>query len=134
MRKILLVLLVGMTLLIPESLSARTYRIVSVSNTVDPSLPSPTPTPHRPQMPALHPILVGINEDSGDLCILFNRSVENVNMTIKHNSVIIDGDHLNVINGQSIIYNMNSFEEGQYTLSIESEGHIMSQYEITIYD
>jgi len=133
MRKIIFVLLAGMTLFIPGSLYARTYSIVNVSNTVDPGFPSPTPTPHRPQMPAFHPILVNINEDSGDLCILFNQSAEDVNITIKYNGVTIDEDNLSVLNGQCIIYNMNSYEEGLYTLSIESEGNIMSQYEISIY-
>ena len=85
-------------------------------------------------MPAFHPILVDINEDSGDLGILFNQSVENVNITIKYNGVTIDEDNLSVLNGQCIIYNMNSYEEGQYTLTIESEGNTLSQYEIIIYE
>ncbi len=134
MRKFIFVLLAGMTLFIPESLYARTYSLVNVSNTVDPDFPSPTPTPHRPQMPAFHPILVDINEDSGDLGILFNQSIENVNITIKYNGVTIDEDNLSVLNGQCIIYNMNSYEEGQYTLTIESEGNALSQYEIIIYE
>ena len=134
MRKIFFVLLAGMTLFIPESLYARTYSLVNVSNTVDPGFPSPTPTPHRPQMPVFHPILVDINEDSGDLGILFNQSIENVNITIKYNGVTIDEDNLSVLNGQCIIYNMNSYEEGQYTLTIESEGNTLSQYEIIIYE
>ena len=134
MRKIIFVLLAGIILFIPESLYARTYSLVSVSNTVDPGYPSPTPTSHRPQMPAFHPILVGINEDSGDLCILFNQSVEDINITIKYNGVTINEDNLSVLKGQCIIYNMNSYEEGQYVLFIESEGNIISHYEITIYD
>jgi hypothetical protein len=134
MRKIFFVLLAGMTLFIPESLYARTYSLVNVSNTVDSDFPSPTLTPHRPQMPAFHPILVDINEDSGDLGILFNQSIENVNITIKYNGVTIDEDNLSVLNGQCIIYNMYSYEVGQYTLTIESEGNTLSQYEIIIYE
>ena len=46
----------------------------------------------------------------------------------------IDEDNLSVLNGQCIIYNMNSYEVGQYTLTIESEGNTLSQYEIIIYE
>ena len=46
----------------------------------------------------------------------------------------IPEDYVDVAIGQISIYNIGSYEEGRYTLTVESEGKIMSQYEITIND
>ena len=136
MKKFFLIMLAGMMLFIPEYLYAglRTYSLEKKTNSVDPGFPSPTPTPHRPQMPSFNPITVEINEDSGEMCILFNCSIDDVNITITNNGTTIENNNINAICGQCIIYNMNSYEKGQYILTIESGGNILSQYEISIYE
>lgn len=129
-------LLVGMMLFIPESsyASLRTYNIVKLPSSIDTDLPAPPLLPERPHMPAFNLIIVEIDEESGDMGILFNRSIDDVNITITHNGTTIEDDNICVIYGQCIIYNMNNYEEGQYVLTIENEGNILSKYEISIYE
>ena len=83
-------------------------------------------------MPAFNPIVVSINEDSGNLYILFNRSIENVHISILGNGAIIDEDSDSVMAGQTIIFNLGNYEEGQYLLTIESNDEVLSQYIIFI--
>ena len=136
MRKTLFLLLVVTMLLIPEDLHAglRTYNLVELPISVDTDLPSPTPPPHRPQMFTINPIIMEIDEGSGDLHILFNMSIDNANIIITHNGARIEENNISIICEQYIIYNMSCYEEGQYILTIESEGSILSQYEINIYE
>ena len=132
MRKIIFILLAGIMLLIPKSFCAKTYSLANVSNSVDSDPPRPSTRPHHPLMPAFNPIVVSINEDSGNLYILFNRSIENVHISILGNGAIIDEDSDSVMAGQTIIFNLGNYEEGQYLLTIESNGEVLSQYIIFI--
>lgn len=134
MRKIIFVLLTGMMLFIPQSLCAglRTYSL-KIDPSSSPQPPLPQASPGR-RMPAFNPVTVEIDEESGDMGILFNRSIDDVNITITHNGTTIEDDNICVIYGQCIIYNMNNYEEGQYVLTIENEGNILSKYEISIYE
>lgn len=120
---------------IPNGLYAtiRTYSVVKMSS-VDPGYPSPTPTPHRPQMPSFNPIIVGLDEETGDLYIEFNRSMEDVSISITHCGITIDEDNISAQSGQYIIYNLDDYEEGQYILTIQSDGVVISQYSISIID
>ena len=132
MRKIIFILLAGIMLLIPKSFCAKTYSLANVSNSVDSDPPRPSTRPHHPLMPAFNPIVVSINEDSGNLYILFNRSIENVHISISGNGTIIDEDSESVMAGQTVIFNLGNYEEGQYLLTIESNGEVLSQYIIFI--
>ena len=133
MRKIIFILLAGIMLLIPKSFCAKTYSLANVSNSVDSDPPRPSTRPHHPLMPAFNPIVVSINEDSGNLYILFNRSIENVHISILGNGAIIDEDSDSVMAGQTtIIFNLGNYEEGQYLLTIESNDEVLSQYIIFI--
>lgn len=132
MRKIIFILLAGIMLLIPKSFCAKTYSLANVSNSVDSDPPRPSTRPRHPLMPAFNPIVVSINEDSGNLYILFNRSIENVHISILGNGAIIDEDSDSVMAGQTIIFNLGNYEEGQYLLTIESNDEVLSQYIIFI--
>ena len=132
MKKIIYVLLAGIMLLIPEVSYAKTYSLANVPTSVDPDMPRPSTRPHHPLMPAFNPIVVSINEDSGDLYLLFNRSIEEVHISILDNGAIIEEDSENVMAGQTVIFNMGNYEGGQYTLTIESNDEVLSQYIIFI--
>lgn len=132
MKKIIYVLLAGIMLLIPEVSYAKTYSLANVSNSVDPDMPRPSTRPHHPLMPAFNPIVVSINEDLGNLYILFNRSIEEVHISISGNGTIIDENCKSVMAGQTVIFNLGNYEEGQYTLTIESNDEVLSQYIIFI--
>ena len=83
-------------------------------------------------MPACRPFIVDINEDTGDLYILFNRSIEDVHISILGNEAIIDEDTESVLAGQIIMFHLGNYEEGQYTLTIKSNDEVLSQYIIFI--
>lgn len=135
MKKFIYVLLFGMMLLIPSSMYAhKAYSIVKVSTTTDPSFPSPTPPPYRPKSVAISSVSVSIDEYSGDLFIAINKSIENVHITISYNGMSIEDDTLSAIYGQSIMYNMSTYEDGVYYLTIEGDGNVLSKYKIMIFD
>ena len=109
--------------------SSRVYSVVGAEQTIK---PDPHGKPLTPHMPARYPFVININENTGDLYVLFNRSIENVHISILGNGAIIDEDSDSVMAGQTIIFNLGNYEEGQYLLTIESNDEVLSQYIIFI--
>ena len=114
--------------------SSRTYQIVNITSAIPVIKHGPNGGPIIAKIPALSPVIININEDNGELYVVFNSSTPSTHIVFLYNGETIDEDFLDVTVGKTIIYNIGSYEEGKYTLTIESEGHIMSQYEITIID
>lgn len=130
MKKIFLIMFAGLMLWTSKSqASSRVYSVVCTEQTIK---PVPQGGPITPKMPARYPFVININEDTGNLYILFNRSIENVHISISGNGTIIDEDTESVMAGQTVIFNLGNYEEGQYLLTIESNGEVLSQYIIFI--
>lgn len=135
MKKSVFILLAGLFLFPSRSLaSSRTYQIINTTTSIPVIKHGPNGGPIIAKMPAHSPIILNVNEDSGELYIVFNSSIPSMHICFSQNGETIDEDFVDVTVGQTMIYNLSSYEEGQYTLTIESEGNILSQYEITIYD
>ena len=135
MNKLVLILFVGLMLFTLRSLaSSRTYQIVNANSALPVIKHGPNGGPIEAKMPALNPVVIDINEDNGELYVVFNSSMPSTRIIIRNGEVVNEEDYVDVAIGQIIIYNIGSYEEGRYTLTVESEGKIMSQYEITIND
>lgn len=135
MKKSVFILLVGVILFTSRSLaSSRSYQIVNTTNSIPVIKHGPNGGPIIAKMPVHCPIVLNINEDSGELYVMFNSSISSTHISFSRNGEIVDEDYEDVIAGQTIIYNLGGYEEGLYTLTIESEGNILCQYEIAISD
>lgn len=130
MKKVFVALFLGVALLFSGNLYAgdKNFSIRTPSN------PAPTPAPHRPGMPAFHPVIASIDAETGELYLQFNRSMSSVEITISQNNTVYEDDIMNVVSGQTVIYEMGDYDTGEYTLSVEVDGDTIAQYTIVIED
>lgn len=128
MKKLLVSLLVGVALLFSGNLYAgdKNFHIT------DPGNPGPVQNPIRPKMPASYPIIASIDAETGELYVLFNSNMLSVEISISQNSIVYEDDTMSVISGQTVIYQLGSYDTGEYTLCIENDGNIIAQYTIVI--
>lgn len=125
MKKVFVTLLVGVTLLLSGNLYAgnKVYTLHGIR---------PYPTPIRPKAPANHPVLAVIDEETGELTIMFNTSINSVDIVISQNGVVIESDNTSAVSGQTVIYDLSAYNVGEYTLSIVAGGDVIAEYSITI--
>lgn len=122
MKKVFVTLLMGVGLLFSGNVYADDYSVE----------PIPTQKPHKPGMPAFRPVIASIDAETGELCLLFNREMSGVEISISKNGVMYENDIVNVIAGQPLLYDMSVYNSGIYTLSIEVDGDIIAQYSIIV--
>ena len=123
MNKLFVTLLLGMTFLFSGNLYAGNKYYIK---------PAPTVNPHKPKAPAYHPIFVSIDEETGELTIMFNTSINSVDIVISQNGVVIESDNTSAVSGQTVIYDLSAYNVGEYTLSIVAGGDVIAEYSITI--
>lgn len=75
---------------------------------------------------------VDVDQDSCELCITFTDNVCNLVLSLTKNGVTYEEDELDAITGQTVIYNLDNYEIGDYDLTIEEDGIIVAIYTITI--
>ena len=126
MKKLFVTLLVGVALLFSENLYA------GGKNYVIRTKPTTTNHPMMPKMPAFHPVLTSIDAETGELYVLFNSNMLSVEISISQNNIVYEDDTMSVISGQTVIYQLGSYDTGEYTLCIENDGDIIAQYTIVI--
>lgn len=123
MKKVFVTLLVGVALLLSGNLYAgNKYRI----------RPTSTPIPNKIGMPAFRPVIADIDEETGELSILFNRTMTSVDIIISQNGVTIESDNTSVVSGQVVVYDLSTYAVGDYTLSVETGGDVITEFSITI--
>ena len=94
--------------------------------------PAPTPVPHKPGMPAFHPVFASIDAETGELTIYFNTTINSVDIVISQNGVMIESDNTSAVSGQTALYDLSAYSVGEYTLSIVTGGDVIAEYSITI--
>lgn len=129
MKKVFVTLLMGVALLFSGNLYAGN-KIYSVKPV--PGKPAPTPNPHIPKSPTNYPLIVVIDEVSGELSLVFYNTINSVDISISENGVIIENDSISVVSGQTVLYDLATYDVGIYTLSIETGGDLIAEYSITI--
>lgn len=124
MKKVFVTLL-GVALLLSGNLYAGN-KVYSLNHL------KPYPTPIRPKIPANHPVLTNIDEETGELSILFNTTINSVNISISQNGVTIESDNTSVVSGQVVVYDLSTYAVGEYTLSVETGGDVITEFSITV--
>jgi hypothetical protein len=83
-------------------------------------------------MPAFHPVIAVIDEETGELTIMFNTSINSVDIVISQNGVVIESDNTSAGSGQTALYDLSAYSVGEYTLFVETGGDVIAEYSITI--
>lgn len=129
MKKALVLLFMGVTLLFSGNLYAgdKTYSVKP-----QPGRPNPTPTPNKPGMPARVPVVVYLDEETGELTLLFNNTFSSAQIALSQNGLTIEDEELDAVAGQTLLYNLSTYSAGEYTLTIAAAGDIIAAYTISI--
>ena len=107
MKKTLLLSLFGMLLLAPAKVSAQ-----------DNPPGFPDDLPHLAPVWRLY--IVSYDEDTGDLTILFRRTIPEAAIFIYKNGILVDEDYLtNIQVGDTAIYDLSLFGTGLFTIYIQ---------------
>lgn len=122
MKKIVLVLLVGL-LLTPTEMFAEKYNSKRV-----------VPTSRPPRMPSQYSINLYLDEDTGDLVITPNNDITDLNITIIGNYVTYLDTTVSLSANQSYTDCLDYLGIGTYILTLSTIDGVIDQYEITVED
>ena len=125
MKRLFITLMLGITFLFLGTLQADAKMYILK--------PKPsTPSHHKIGMPAFHPVLADIDAETGELTVLFNMAISSAEITIAQNGVVYESDTISAVYGQTFVYDMSSYDEGDYSLLITAEGNVISEFTISI--
>lgn len=122
MKKIVLVLLVGL-LLTPTEMFAVKYNSKRV-----------VPTSRPPRTPSQYFISLILNEYTGDLAITPDNSITGLNITIIGEGVTYLNTTVSLSFGQSYTDCLDYLNIGTYILTLSKANEVIEQYEITVED
>lgn len=127
MKKVFLSFMLGMSFLFFGAVNAEAKMYILK--------PKPsTQAPHKIGMPAFHPVLADIDAETGELTVLFNTAISSAEITITQNGVVYESDTISAVYGQTFVYDMSSYDEGDYSLQITVDGGIIAEFTISIED
>ena len=55
-----------------------------------------------------------------------------LNISISQNGVTIESDNTSVVSGQVVVYDLSTYAVGEYTLSVETGGDVITEFSITV--
>lgn len=122
MKKILVLVLMGLLMIPSEVYSKKYYRERLVS------LPVPT------RNPSLYDVNVYVDSETGDLVITPNYDITGLNITITGNGVTYLNTTVSLSANQSFTDCIDYLDEGTYTLTLSTVDGVIDQYEITVED
>lgn len=127
MKRLFITLMLGITFLFLGTLQADAKMYILK--------PKPsTPSHHKIGMPAFQPVLADIDAETGELTVLFNTAISSAEVTIAQNGVVYENDNISAVYGQTFVYDMSSYDEGDYSLLITVDGGIIAEFTISIED
>ncbi len=125
MKKIIIALFSCLVLVhIPTTVFAEKKIYVESQTTSDPSGPR--------RGTELNFLTLEVNLETCELCFTFIDNVSNVGLTLTTNGVTYEEDELNAVIGQTVIYDLEDYEIGDYDLTIEVDGIVVAIYTVTI--
>ena len=123
MKKIIIAILAGLLCVAPVSMMARDYKGSDWS----------TP-PIFPHMPSAHPITVSVDEMTGEVTMYFSEAIDDLTISLKQNGVTLDSIETSVVQGETVLYQLEDYDAGYYTLVFETPDGVIKTYYITIED
>jgi Protein of unknown function (DUF3244). len=123
MKKIIIALLAGLLCATPASMMARDYK----------GSDNP-PIPTFPRMPVANIISVTVDEATGEVTMYFSEAIDDLTISLKQNGVTLDSIETSVALGETVLYELEDYDEGEYTLVFETPEGTIKTYYITIED
>lgn len=120
MKKLVLLLLVGLLLAPLETLAAK-YNSKKVGT-----------IPHPPRTPALYFISMDLDENTGELYIWPNYDISGLQITITANGVTYLDTTVSLAAGQAYADSLAGYALGEYTLTLSTADGAIDQYLITV--
>ena len=90
--------------------------------------------PFYPRMPAAHPITISVDEETGEVTMYFSYAIEDLTISLKQNGVTLDSFDTSVDQGETVLYELEDYDAGDYTLVLETADGVIKTYYITIED
>lgn len=122
MKKIIIALLAVLLIGSPIELMAKRYQVHS------PGIPLP------PRVPAAHPITVSVDGTTGEVTMYFSYAINDLTISLKQNGVTLDSIETSVDQGETVLYELEDYDAGYYTLVLETPDGVIKTYYITIED
>lgn len=97
---------------------------VSQTTTSDPS------GPKRDSIPDI--ITVDVDQNTCELLVTCNSNVSNIHITLSKAGVTYEDDEASAISGQTFVYSLSTYNDGDYDLVIEVEWNNVAEYTVTI--
>ena len=112
--------LVSMMLWCPTDLMAKRYTTITPPDT------QPIRTPIVTTM--------SLDEDTGEVTLNFSSSISDGTIMLVQNGIVVDSVDFSANVGQTVYYELEDFNSGDYTLLIRSGEDVIQTYYITIED
>ncbi len=77
-------------------------------------------------------VTIGSVEDDCELQIIINDTIANVRMSLTRNGITYIDEEASATPGQVFNYDLSEYELGDYVLSVEVEGTVVSLFTVTI--
>ncbi len=77
-------------------------------------------------------LTVDVDQESCELIITLTDDVQNLELYLTKNGVTYEEDELDGVSGQTMIYNLENYETGEYTLTIEVDNVIISMISVIL--
>ena len=77
-------------------------------------------------------LTIDVNQDSCELCITFLDDVTDLGLYLTKNGVTYEEDELDVLTGQTVVYELENYSVGEYDLTIEVGGNIVAIFTVSI--
>lgn len=123
MKKLMIAILalLSISLCCPTDLMARKYT----------THPKPSDT-----QPIRTPIVttMSLDEDTGEATLNFSSSISDGTIMLVQNGIVVDSVDFSANVGQTVYYELEDFNSGDYTLLISSGEDVIQTYYITIED
>lgn len=121
MKKIMYVLLAGILCSASVNLSAKDYHGSDIP-----------PMPIFPRMPAESSISISVDEVTGEVSMYFSTAIENLTISLVQNGVVLDSLEQSVAQSETLKYQLENYDVGQYTLVFQTPEGTIKTYYITI--
>ena len=83
-------------------------------------------------MPAFRPVIADIDAETGELTVMFRTTINSAEISISQDGVICENDNISAVYGQTVVYDMSSYDEGDYMLLIATGDDVIAEFTISI--
>jgi hypothetical protein len=73
-----------------------------------------------------------VNQETCELCVTCNSNVSSIHITLSKAGVTYEEDVTSAVSGQTFVYSLAGYDDGDYDLVIEIEGVVVAVFTVTV--